>query len=453
MINDEKEEKLLDLKLNNMAFKNELKNNIGDEVIFEQLFATIEIVHKEANTIYILVPATFKDIIKSRYHDLISRLIKNILGKQNNVIYITHLDELKYLEVISDEKNNQKKTNIRSDLTFENYASGKFNDLVLKAAKTVYQSNDVIFSPLFIYGGSGLGKTHILHAIGNQLLEKEKTCFYVNPDELTRKLVEQLRNRNQEEINKIVDELTSYDCLMFDDIQQYANKESTLSVLFNIINTMITNKKQIILCADKKPEDLGGFEQRFITRFNGGLIVNILNPEIDDVISILKFKLRVNNINPMLWDDESIKFVARNFSSSIRAIEGAINRIILFSQGDEQFSYDIENIKTIFKSMSQVKESITPEKIIEIVAKYYKINKNRIVAKTRKEEVVMARRLAMWFIKNNFNFSLEEIGKMFGNQTHSTVIVSISWIDKNIKTNSSLKVAVENIKDNLSKIL
>ena len=453
MINDEKEEKLLDLKLNNMAFKNELKNNIGDEVIFEQLFATIEIVHKEANTIYILVPATFKDIIKSRYHDLISRLIKNILGKQNNVIYITHLDELKYLEVISDEKNNQKKINIRSDLTFENYASGKFNDLVLKAAKTVYQSNDVIFSPLFIYGGSGLGKTHILHAIGNQLLEKGKTCFYVNPDELTRKLVEQLRNRNQEEINKIVDELTSYDCLMFDDIQQYANKESTLSVLFNIINTMITNKKQIILCADKKPEDLGGFEQRFITRFNGGLIVNILNPEMDDVISILKFKLRVNNINPMLWDDESIKFVARNFSSSIRAIEGAINRIILFSQGDEQFSYDIENIKTIFKSMSQVKESITPEKIIEIVAKYYKINKNRIVAKTRKEEVVMARRLAMWFIKNNFNFSLEEIGKMFGNQTHSTVIVSISWIDKNIKTNSSLKVAVENIKDNLSKIL
>lgn len=453
MINDEKEEKLLDLKLNNMAFKNELKNNIGDEVIFEQLFATIEIVHKEANTIYILVPATFKDIIKSRYHDLISRLIKNILGKQNNVIYITHLDELKYLEVISDEKNKQKKTNIRSDLTFENYASGKFNDLVLKAAKTVYQSNDVIFSPLFIYGGSGLGKTHILHAIGNQLLEKGKTCFYVNPDELTRKLVEQLRNRNQEEINKIVDELTSYDCLMFDDIQQYANKESTLSVLFNIINTMITNKKQIILCADKKPEDLGGFEQRFITRFNGGLIVNILNPEMDDVISILKFKLRVNNINPMLWDDESIKFVARNFSSSIRAIEGAINRIILFSQGDEQFSYDIENIKTIFKSMSQVKESITPEKIIEIVAKYYKINKNRIVAKTRKEEVVMARRLAMWFIKNNFNFSLEEIGKMFGNQTHSTVIVSISWIDKNIKTNSSLKVAVENIKDNLSKIL
>ena len=453
MINDEKEEKLLDLKLNNMAFKNELKNNIGDEVIFEQLFATIEIVHKEANTIYILVPVTFKDIIKSRYHDLISRLIKNILGKQNNVIYITHLDELKYLEVISDEKNNQKKTNIRSDLTFDNYASGKFNDLVLKAAKTVYQSNDVIFSPLFIYGGSGLGKTHILHAIGNQLLEKGKTCFYVNPDELTRKLVEQLRNRNQEEINKIVDELTSYDCLMFDDIQQYANKESTLSVLFNIINTMITNKKQIILCADKKPEDLGGFEQRFITRFNGGLIVNILNPEMDDVISILKFKLRVNNINPMLWDDESIKFVARNFSSSVRAIEGAINRIILFSQGDEQFSYDIENIKTIFKSMSQVKESITPEKIIEIVAKYYKINKNRIVAKTRKEEVVMARRLAMWFIKNNFNFSLEEIGKMFGNQTHSTVIVSISWIDKNIKTNSSLKVAVENIKDNLSKIL
>ena len=140
--------------------------------------------------------------------------------------------------------------------------------------------------------------------------------------------------------------------------------------------------------ADKKPEDLGGFEQRFVTRFSGGLTLNIASPEMDDVIRILKFKLKQNNINPELWEDESFKFIARNFSVSIRSIEGAINRIKLFSEGDDYFTYDIATIKSIFKNVSQVKDSITPERIIDVVAKFYKLEKKKIVAKTRKEEIV-----------------------------------------------------------------
>ena len=240
---------------------------------------------------------------------------------------------------------------------------------------------------------------------------------------------------------------------MFDDVQQYANKESTLTVLFNIINIMINAKKQIIITADKKPEDLGGFEQRFVTRFSGGLTLNIASPEMDDVIRILKFKLKQNNINPELWEDESFKFIARNFSVSIRSIEGAINRIKLFSEGDDYFTYDITTIKSIFKNVSQVKDSITPERIIDVVAKFYKLEKKKIVAKTRKKEIVIPRRISMWLIKNNFEYSLEEIGKMFGNQSHSTVIVSIQWIDNNMKSNSALKFAIEKIKENLNKIL
>ena len=216
---------------------------------------------------------------------------------------------------------------------------------------------------------------------------------------------------------------------------------------------MINAKKQIIITADKKPEDLGGFEQRFVTRFSGGLTLNIASPEMDDVIRILKFKLKQNNINPELWEDESFKFIARNFSVSIRSIEGAINRIKLFSEGDDYFTYDIATIKSIFKNVSQVKDSITPERIIDVVAKFYKLEKKKIVAKTRKEEIVIARRISMWLIKNNFEYSLEEIGKMFGNQSHSTVIVSIQWIDNNMKSNSALKFAIEKIKENLNKIL
>lgn len=455
MINSkEQSEKEINLKVNNITLHQDLKNNISDNMIYDQFFSEVLIVHEENDTVYLLVPELIKDFLRNKYFDLLDRTTKNVYNRKVNVILIGSLSELKSLEVITTtEKKQIKKSNVKSDLTFSTYAEGKFNSLVLKAAKAIIKTKKTTYSPLFIYGSSGLGKTHLLHAIGNELIKSNKSCFYINPDELTRKLVEQLKNRNQEEINKIVDELTAYDCLMFDDVQQYANKESTLIVLFNILNIMINSNKQIIITADKKPEDLGGFESRFITRFSGGLTVNISNPEMEDVIEILKFKLNQNEINPELWDDESLKFIARNFSVSIRSIEGAINRIKLFSDSDDYFTYDINTIKSIFKNVSQVKDSITPERIIDIVAKYYKLDKKKLVAKTRKYEIVIARRISMWLIKNNFNYSLEEIGKMFGHQSHSTVIVSIQWIDNNMKSNSTLKFAIQKIKENLNKIL
>ncbi|ACF06969.1 chromosomal replication initiator protein DnaA [Metamycoplasma arthritidis] len=446
----------VNLIINNKSFQAELKNNLnGENLLYEQFLSSLEIVHEDNEAIFLLVPTQIKEYVKRDFSELINRIINNVYERKMNIIFITNLEELKNLNVLPKTKNykNEKKSNIIKDLTFENYAPGKFNSVALKAARSIYENDQVVFSPLFIYSSSGLGKTHLLNAIGNELMKKNKTCYYVNPDMLTRKLVEQLKNKNQEEINKIVDNLVSYDCLMFDDVQQYGNRESTLTVLFNIINTLMNDKKQIIIAADKRPEDLGGFEQRFITRFNGGLTVEIMQPEMSDVISILNFKLKQNNINPELWEEESMKFIARNFSNSIRSLEGAINRIKLFSQGDDFFTYDLATIKMIFKNVSQIKETITPETIIDAVSRYYKIDKRKIVAKTRKEEIVMARRIAMWLVKNNFDYSLDSIGKMFGNQSHSTVIVSVKWIDKNIKTNSALKLAIEKIKGNLRKIL
>lgn len=456
MINTNKEnEQEIELKLKNISFHNDLKNNLSDNLIYEGLLKNIKIAYREDDTIFILCPERLKEYVKTHYTELIERTISNIYNEKLNIIFIKDIVEIDALAAIvkPTKKTPRQKSNVRKDLTFDTYAEGKFNSLVIKAARTICKNESVVFSPLFIYSGSGLGKTHLLHAIGNELIKNGKTCFYVNPDELTRRLVEQLRTRNQEEINKIVDDLVAYDCLMFDDVQQYANKESTLIVLFNIINHMFTNDKQVIISADKRPEDLGGFEQRFITRFTGGLTVKIDTPEIDDVIAILKFKLRQNNINPELWEDESLKFVARNFATSIRSIEGAINRIKLFSQNDDFFTYDMNTIRNVFKNMSQVKDTITPDKIIDMVAKYYKLEKNRITARTRKEEVVIARRISMWLIKNSFDCSFEEIGKMFGNQSHSNVIISVQWVDNNFKTNTALKVAINKIKENLNRVL
>ncbi|WP_373440322.1 chromosomal replication initiator protein DnaA [Metamycoplasma equirhinis] len=440
-----------DLKVHNIALQNELKNNASDNFTYDQFLKNLYIVHEQNDDIYVFCPEAIISFIKSTQGENINRTIKNVYERDVNVIFITNVNELESLNTVKPIET--KSNNIKQNLTFENYASGKFNEVVIKAAKIICAEDKMIYSPLFIHSNSGLGKTHLLHAIGNELTKQNKTCLYINPDSLTRKLVEQLKAKNQEKINKIIDELTTYDCLMFDDVQQYGNREGTLSVLFTIINTMINNEKQIIICGDKKPNDLGGFEQRFITRFNGGLTLEINQPGIEDIIEILKFKLIENDINPKLWEDESLRFIARNFSNSIRSIEGAINRIKLFSENDDYFTYDLRTMHRIFKNATQIKENITPERIIDAVSKYYKIDRRKITSNSRTEEIVIARRISIYLIKNNFDYTLQDIGKMVGNQSHSTVIVSINWIDKNIKSNPTLKLAIEKIKENLRMII
>ncbi|SYV89517.1 chromosomal replication initiator protein DnaA, partial [Metamycoplasma alkalescens] len=298
----------LDLNISNQILQNELKNTASDSMTYESFFSQLKLIFVSNDNAYILVPTYIIDYIKTTFYETIQRALINALEKKVSLTFISDIDEIKELvnkekttKFIKNETQNKSNNNVKNNLTFENYAIGNFNKMALKAAKEISKEYKDNYNPLFIYSSSGLGKTHLLHAIGNEFVKKNKTCLYVNPDILTRRLVEQLRLKNQEQINKIVDELTSYDCLMFDDVQQYGNKESTLNVLFNVINIMKSNHKQIIFCADKSPNQLGGFEQRFLTRFEGGLTIEINNLELEDVISVLKFKLKENHINVDLW--------------------------------------------------------------------------------------------------------------------------------------------------------
>ncbi|ENY53987.1 chromosomal replication initiator protein DnaA [Metamycoplasma alkalescens] len=450
----------LDLNISNQILQNELKNTASDSMTYESFFSQLKLIFVSNDNAYILVPTYIIDYIKTTFYETIQRALINALEKKVSLTFISDIDEIKELvnkekttKFIKNETQNKSNNNVKNNLTFENYAIGNFNKMALKAAKEISKEYKDNYNPLFIYSSSGLGKTHLLHAIGNEFVKKNKTCLYVNPDILTRRLVEQLRLKNQEQINKIVDELTSYDCLMFDDVQQYGNKESTLNVLFNVINIMKSNHKQIIFCADKSPNQLGGFEQRFLTRFEGGLTIEINNLELEDVISVLKFKLKENHINVDLWEDAALRYIARNFSTSIRSIEGAISRIKLFSDGDDFFTYDLHTMQNIFKNVTKSKESITPERIIETVCKYYGVDRKKIISSSRVKEIVIPRKIIIYFLKNNFDFTLKEIGKMVGDQTHSTVIASLKWIEANIQSNSSLKNAIEKIQNMLKKII
>ncbi|QJG67218.1 chromosomal replication initiator protein DnaA [Mycoplasma phocoenae] len=444
-------QKTANLEVNNELLLKELEANASDPFIFDSLFSNIKIVEEQESKIFLLLSSEIRAIISDKYDDFIKRAIWTVYAGYREVVYITDINEMNKNTVKT--QSSSVVSNINKKLTFETYARGEFNKFALNGADQIISQDEVFISPLFIFSSSGLGKTHLLHAIGNELLSKNKTCKYINPDFFTRDIVQQLQAKDHDKINEIVEYYGQYDCLMFDDVQLFGNREHTLNVLFNIINNHINASKQIIICADKRPEELGGFEQRFITRFQGGVTFEIHDPSVEDVSEIFKFKFKQKNINPNNFNNDAIQFLARNFNNSIREIDGTVNKIMLFKNSDQRFSYDVSYLKNIFKGGEKDKDSITPEKIVDIVAKYYKIDKKKLTGKNRSAPVVLARRICMWLIKDILGLTFKEIGNMFGGQAHSSVMVSVEYIDKNLKSNSSVSVALNKIKDQLKKII
>ncbi|MGL5205183.1 MAG: DnaA ATPase domain-containing protein, partial [Metamycoplasmataceae bacterium] len=299
----------------------EFEKALDDHVTFSNFILGVKVKVTNQNLIYVVFSSNESlNYIKSKYPKIIKTINEKIFTNEAKIIYI---DKNGYQNLsLSDTKNTKndliKKSKIKTDLTFDNYINANFNAEAIKAAKKIIESDKVIFSPLFIYSDSGLGKTHLMHAIGNDLIGKNKKVCYIAADLFMKKLVLHLMDSNQEKINKIADLYNDFDVLIFDDIQTYAGKNSTLAVLFNIINHHISENKQIIITSDKKPRLLGGFEERFITRFQGGLTIEIKNPSYDDLMKILKVKLLKENIDPSKWEDEALKFIVKNHSNSIR---------------------------------------------------------------------------------------------------------------------------------------
>ncbi|MBU4691039.1 chromosomal replication initiator protein DnaA [Mycoplasma zalophi] len=439
-----------DLEINNTLLQQEFESTSNDPILYDSFLTLVKIIKQKDNKVFLHAPEKIRVFLEANYKEYIYRCVNEIYQDAKEIIFSS--DNLLYNNEL---KKTQTKINVQPELTFENYTKGKFNEQALLGARTVIenQQGQIAFNPLFIYASSGLGKTHLLHAIGNELIKKGKSCLYIQPNIFIRPIIEHLKNKNQEGINKIIDDCLKYDCLMFDDVQEFGGKENTLNVLFAIINNHISENKQIIISADKTPKELGGFEERFITRFSGGITFKINNPSVEDIINIFKFKIDKELIDSNKFDDKTYKFLARNFSNSIRNIQGAVNKIKIFYINDKNFRYDSEYIKSIFKDVGTVSESVTPEKIVDTVCKYYGIERKKVIDKNRSQNIVKARRVSMWLIKDLFDIPFSDIGKMFSGQTHSSVIASVNYIDKHIKSDSTLSLAISKIKDNLKKIL
>jgi chromosomal replication initiator protein len=343
-------------------------------------------------------------------------------------------------------ENNYSKTHLNQDFTFETLVTGRANDLARAAAHQVAMNPGTSYNPLFIYGGVGLGKTHLVHAIGNAIYASNPALEirYVHAEDYFSDMVRAFQQNSRDSFKQYY---RSLDLLLIDDIQFFNRKDRTQEVFFYAFNALIEAKKQIIITSDTYPKDVQGLEERLISRFDWGLTVTIDPPELEMRIAILKKKAAVENIN---ISDDVCFLIAKNLRSNVRELEGALNRVIAYA-GFHGKEITLEVAKDALRDIiNSTNRQISLDQIQKIVSDFYKIKVTELHSKKRTRAIARPRQIAMWLARELTAHSLPEIGDFFGGRDHTTVIHACRTISEsklnNQEINNHLQVLLQTLK-------
>lgn len=395
-------------------------------------------------------------ILSQQYSDLVNEVVNNITGTNFKVIFINH-EELKDNSISEIESRNNrvffKGCSIDPSFTFDNFVTGPSNKEATQASLFVASAPGKCYNPLFIYGGSGLGKTHLLNAISNFLKERNPSLkiLYVTAQDFFYQYVDYVKGQDKnEELSKYIKD---HDILLVDDIQMLRGKDKTLEFFFNIFQHFIQNKKQIILTSDKTPNELSGVDARLVSRFMDGLTVQINKPTQEMCENILKKKIVGANLSVDDFDNDVISFMAQKFTSSVRELNGALNRIIFIKNIRHTTRVDLDLAYEALGDLISVKDvqnTINEQKILNCVALYYNLSVSQITGKLKTGQIVIARHIAIYLIRNMLDVSLNKIGQIFSNRDHTTIMHSISAVDKMLKTDPETKNVIDTLKAKIS---
>ncbi len=337
-----------------------------------------------------------------------------------------------------------------NDRTFDNFVVGDCNRESHAAALASAYNPGKFFNPLFIYGNSGLGKTHLLFAIGNYVkkLDKTKKIYYTDSLKFVETVADNIKNGSIDSFKKY---MYGIDVLLIDDIQFLANKEKSHEVFFTIFNELVNNGKQICIVSDRLPQEIKGLENRLISRFNSGLSVGIDSPEFETSLAILKMKLQNTGFDQNTIDNDALSLIASNFSKDVRSLEGALNRVLFYSIQfkKEDGRIDLELASNALKGQTIVsdKSGLSPKKIIKVVSEYYCLSKQQITSKTRTKNIAMARHISIYLCRKLLDLPYIKIGEEFGGRDHSTVMSACEKVENQIKINASYKQAINEIEN------
>lgn len=413
--------------------------------------------HKaENNMVTILIPsdqAHAVNYITNKYKNFFQVSISEMFNQEYQVSFLLEKDIEKEEKLI--EKNNiyninNVNANLNPKYNFDTFVVGSNNKFAHSAALAVAESPGEAYNPLYLYGGAGLGKTHLMHSIGHFVLEQnpDKKVLYVNSEEFTNEVIESIRSGNAAAMTKLREKYRTVDVLLLDDVQFIIGKESTQEEFFHTFNVLHTAGKQIILSSDKPPKEMETLEERFRSRFEWGLIADIQPPDYETRMAILRKNAEIYEKH---IDDEVINYIATNVKSNIRELEGALKKVIAASRLNNT-ELNLQLAEDALKDIiyPEAPKEITPSFIIKIVADHFGISADDITSKKRNAEFVMPRQICMYMIREYTATSLEATAKLLNKKDHTTVIHGINKIKEEMDKNGDIKNKVEIIKKKIS---
>ncbi len=416
---------------------------VVSKATFNTWFRDTFIIKNDAGTISLAVPNSFvEEWLKSKHHSLILKLLRTNSDTIHALEYVIAKDdrlrrkereERTQRDILPLGEPINKDDNLNPRYTFETFVVGPFNELAFAATQAILKQPGLIYNPLFVYGNTGHGKTHLIQAVGNAIknMDRSKRVLYATSEKFASDIITSIQTGK---IAQVKDKYRGYDVLVMDDIQFVANKDRTQEELFHLFNTLYDNNKQIVFSSDKHPNLIPGLEDRLKSRFSQGMTIDIQPPDFESRLAILSKK---SESMGFCLSNEAATFLANTITGNIRELEGILNSIVMQTQLKAK-ELSINDIRNLVKSNLKPKRLISPKEVVKMIADFYRVDEESIYEKTRRKEIIKPRQVAMFILREDFNISYPSIGDKLGGRDHTTVIHSCEKIKEDIKVDLDL---------------
>ena len=435
-----------------------LQTRINDRHIFDSFFSDTYIHTIEGDEIKVVVNSGLAaNLLSTKYLDVLGLTVSEITQTNFKLNFVQKVDLEKNIKTTEKKPAFFANSFVNRKYTFDNFVVGTSNREAHQAAVLIASNPGKLFNynPLFIYAQSGLGKTHLLHAIGNYVRENAPSLkvLYITTDDFVDEFIKYVSG--EKDSDNMKDFFKAVDVLMVDDIQFLSEKVKTEEMFFHIFNHLVNAGKQIILTSDRHPSEIRGIESRLVTRFNSGLTMSISVPDLTTRVAILKKKIEANGLDITYFDEEVFHFFAERFSNNVRELEGALNRLVFYVINIKQTKHitmaiAIESVQPLIGSGSPI-SSLTENRIINTVADYYNLTSQQLTGRIRTTQIAMARHIAMYLIRTLLDTPFLKIGVLFGGKDHSTVMNAVKKVEKSLKMDEAIATAVDQLQKRLKK--
>lgn len=424
---------------------------------FATWFKNTKIASLKEDRVVISVPNSFaKEWLEQKYNKIIFKILHSLNVNIKELEYQVGKAGLKVFKKISPpiyetgqlgfpELEVDKKTNLNPRYTFANFVVGAFNELAHAASSAVVKNPGEVYNPFFVYGGVGLGKTHLLQAIGNEIVKNfpKRKVKYIPTEKFVSEVITSIKNH---QIEKLKSFYQTFDVLIIDDVQFLAGKEKTQEEFFYTFNSLYEKNKQIVLSSDRPPKAIPSLTERLRSRFEGGMIADISYPDLETRLVILKTKSQERGVN---FTEEILNYIASNIKRNIRELEGALNILVAYQKLNNN-PPDLQTTKSLLKNLiSSPNKIINAKKIIKSVAEFYDLQEKEILSNSRKREIVKPRQIAMYLLKEELKSSFPFIGRKLGGKDHTTAIHAYEKITKELEKNENLLEEIKLIRQRI----